>query len=292
MAALLGNGAIAVAKFVAAAVTNSAAMLAEAFHSVADTGNQALLLFGFAEARRPASVGHPFGRGKELYFWSLMVAVMLFVGGGVLAVRRGIDALAHPHEVSSYAVSFAVLAVAIAIEGASFSVAWRAFRRERGSRSLWRSIRATKDSAVLVVLMEDSAAMLGLVVAMVGLVLTRLTGAAVWDGIASIVIGLLLGAIAVVIAVESKSLLIGEAAGREERAAIRAAVLSHPAVETVRRLLTMQLGPHEILVNLEVELDGRLTAEEIEQAIQDIEASIRQVEPDAHSIFVEVAPGG
>ncbi len=292
MAALLGNAAIAIAKFVAAGITNSAAMLAEAFHSVADTGNQVLLLFGFAGARRPRSVRHPFGRSKELYFWSLMVAVMLFVGGGVLAVRRGLDALAHPHEVSSYTISFVVLTVAIVIEAAAFSVAWRAFSRERGSRSLWRSIRATKDSAVLVVLLEDSAAMLGLVVALVGLLLTRLTGVVIWDGIASITIGVLLGVIAVILAVETKSLLVGEAAGREERSAIRAAVLSHPAVETVQRLLTMQLGPHDILINLEVELHDQLTAEEIEQVIRDIEASIREVEPDARDIFVEVVPGG
>jgi cation diffusion facilitator family transporter len=287
IAALLGNSAIAIAKFIAALVTGSAGMLAEAFHSVADTGNQLLLLRGLAVSRRGRSVQHPFGRGKEVYFWSLMVAVMLFVGGGVLAVQRGIDALRHPHEVTNFVASFLVLGIAVILESLSFRIARREFNRERGSRRLWRSLRSTKDTSVLVVLFEDSAAIVGLVIAGTGLMLTILTGTALWDGVASILIGGLLGLVAVLLASETKELLVGEAATRADRSAIRGAVLSVGDVETVGRLLTMHLGPEEVLVNVEVGLQDGLTGEEVTAAVGRIESAIRGVVPEAGDIFVE-----
>lgn len=287
IAALLGNSAIAVAKFVAALVTGSAGMLAEAFHSVADTGNQLLLLRGMAVARKGRSVQHPFGRGKEVYFWSFMVAVMLFVGGGVLAVQRGIDALHHPHEVTNFMASFVVLGVAIVVEFLSFRVARREFNRERGSRQLWRSLRSTKDTSVLVVLLEDSAAMLGLIIAGTGLLLTIMTGRSMWDGIASILIGALLGLVAVLLASETKELLVGEAATRADRSAIRAAVLSVGDVKAVGRLLTMHLGPEEVLVNVEVDLQDGFTGGEATDVVRRIEGAIRSVLPEAGDIFVE-----
>jgi cation diffusion facilitator family transporter len=287
IAALLGNSAIAVAKFIAALVTGSAGMLAEAFHSVADTGNQLLLLRGLAVSRRGRSVQHPFGRGKEVYFWSFMVAVMLFVGGGVLAVQRGIDALRHPHEVTNFVASFLVLGIAVILESLSFRIARREFNRERGSRRLWRSLRSTKDTSVLVVLFEDSAAIVGLVIAGTGLMLTILTGTALWDGVASILIGGLLGLVAVLLASETKELLVGEAATRADRSAIRGAVLSVGDVETVGRLLTMHLGPEEVLVNVEVGLQDGLTGEEVTAAVGRIESAIRGVVPEAGDIFVE-----
>jgi cation diffusion facilitator family transporter len=287
IAALLGNSAIAVAKFIAALVTGSAGMLAEAFHSVADTGNQLLLLRGLAVSRRGRSVQHPFGRGKEVYFWSLMVAVMLFVGGGVLAVQRGIDALRHPHEVTNFVASFLVLGIAVILESLSFRIARREFNRERGSRRLWRSLRSTKDTSVLVVLFEDSAAIVGLVIAGTGLMLTILTGTALWDGVASILIGGLLGLVAVLLASETKELLVGEAATRADRSAIRGAVLSVGDVEAVGRLLTMHLGPEEVLVNVEVGLQDGLTGEEVTAAVGRIESAIRGVVPEAGDIFVE-----
>lgn len=288
VAALIGNSLIAVSKFVAAALTSSAAMLAEAFHSVADTGNQVLLLRGISVSQTAPTVRHPFGRGKEVYFWSLMVAVMLFVAGGVLAVQRGIDALQHPHEISSFAPNFIVLAAAIVIEGFSFRIALKQFNKVRGSRGIWRSIRESKDSALLVVLMEDSAAMLGLLFAVVGLAVAQATGNDLWDGVASIAIGILLGFVAFVLATETKQLLVGEAAVRRDRAALRMSVLSLPEVESVGRLLTMHMGPDEILVNLEVDLSDGLTSLEVEQTIDRIESEIRKVLPGAMNIFVEL----
>jgi cation diffusion facilitator family transporter len=287
IAALLGNTVIAIAKFFAALITGSAGMLAEAFHSVADTGNQLLLLRGLAVSRRGRSVEHPFGRGKEVYFWSFMVAVMLFVGGGALAVQRGIYALRHPHEVTNFVASFVVLAIAVVLESLSLRVARREFNRERGSRRLWRSLHSTKDTSVLVVLLEDSAAIIGLVIAGAGLMLTVLTDTAVWDGVASILIGILLGLVAVLLASETKELLVGEAATRADRSAIRAAVLSVGDVEAIGRLLTMHLGPQEVLVNVEVDLQGGLTGEEATAVVRQIEDAIRGVLPEAGDIFVE-----
>ena len=287
VAALLGNTAIAIAKFTAALITGSAGMLAEAFHSVADTGNQLLLLRGLAVSRRGRSVQHPFGRGKEVYFWSFMVAVMLFVGGGVLAVQRGVDALRHPHEVTNFVASFAVLGIAIIVESLSLRVARREFDRERGSRRLWRSLRSTKDASVLVVLLEDSAAITGLLIAGAGLLLTIITDTAIWDGVASILIGALLGLVAVLLASETKELLVGEAATRADRSAIRAAVLSVGAVEAVGRLLTMHLGPEDVLVNVEVDLQNGLSGEDATAVVRRIEDAIRGVLPEAGDIFVE-----
>jgi len=287
IAALAGNSAVAVAKFVVALLTGSVSMLAEAFHSVADTGNQVLLLRGLAVSHRGRSVEHPFGRGKEVYFWSFMVAVMLFVGGGVLAVQRGIHALQNPHEVTDYLSNFIVLGVAVVIESLSFRVALKHFNSERGSRGVWRSLRGTKDTAVLVVLLEDSAAVIGLLVAAAGLAISLVTGSVVWDGIASIVIGVLLGLVAVLLASETKELLVGEAADRSDRSAVRAAVLSVDAVEGIGRLLTMHMGPEQVLVNIEVDLRNDLTGEQVEAATREIETAIRDVLPEAGDIFVE-----
>ncbi len=288
LAAFFANLTIAVAKFVAAALTGSAAMLAEGFHSVADTGNQALLLYGMRAARRPADPEHPFGWGKESYFWSFMVAVMLFAGGAVLSFRRGIEALREPHEVESLTVAFVVLGVALVIEAASFTVAARQFARAKGTRSWWRAVRESKDAPIVVVLLEDSAAVTGLLIALVGTGLVAITGNIVFDGIASLLIGVLLAVVAVFLATETKALLIGEAASRADRALIRGSLLSMAEVESVGRLLTMQLGPHDILVNVEIDLRDGLSGDEVEQAIVRAEDLIRGVLPDVKNVFVEV----
>ena len=289
--ALAANSCIAVAKFAAAAVTGSAAMLAEAIHSVADSGNQGILLWGMTVSRRHGGSVHPFGRGKEVYFWSFMVAVMLFVGGAVFSVSHGVNALRHPHAVESFGLSVAVLVGALIFECFSFLVAIREFNRGRGSRSVWRSLRETKDAALLVILFEDSAAVAGLVVALAGVIASYLTGAPLWDALASIVIGLLLAGVALILAFETKALLIGEAAGRRDRATIRAMVLAHSNVEQVRRLLTMHLGPEEILVNLDVELVDDLSGQEVHQTVEDVEKAIRGALPAAKNIFVETTGG-
>ena len=287
LAALFANSLIAIAKFAAAAVTGSAAMAAEGIHSVADSSNQGMLLWGISASRRRGGDRYPFGRGKEIYFWSFMVAVMLFAGGAVYSVYRGATSLMNPHELDNIAVSVWVLAGSIAVESVSFAIAIREFNRARGTRSVWRSIRETKDAALLVVLLEDLAAMAGLVAALAGVSLSAITGDPVWDAVASLVIGALLAVVAALLAVETKALLVGEAAGRRDRAEIRASLLAHSNVVEVERLLTMHLGPEDILVNVDVRLADGLTGEEVTQTILDVERSIRDANPAARNIFVE-----
>jgi cation diffusion facilitator family transporter len=285
IAALIANALIALGKFVAFAITGSAAMLAEGFHSVADTGNQLFLLRGLAVSRYRPSVRYPFGRGKEVYFWSFMVAVMLFVGGAVLSFQEGLARLRHPEEIEGYTVSFVVLGLAMLFETPAFLLALRALNERRGSRGIWEHVRESKDTALLVILFEDSAALVGLAVATTALVIARLTGQPRWDGAASVMIAFLLVAVAFVLAFETKGLLVGEGASRRDRAAIRAAVLSVPEVAGLGRVLTMHLGPEEILVNLEVALDSGLSGEEV---LKRVEAAIRDAVPEATKIFVEI----
>jgi cation diffusion facilitator family transporter len=285
--ALTANALIAVTKFVAAGVSGSAAMLAEAVHSVADTGNQLFLLRGDAVSRYAANVTHPFGRGKAMYFWSFMVAVVLFVGGAVLSIFNGWQRIQHPdsHEGEGLVFSLVVLAVAGVFEiFIALVPAVRMFNKMRGTRSAWRMIKETKDSALVIVIFEDSAAVVGLVIAAAGLVLTDVTGSSFWDGMASILIGIVLGVVALVIAKEMSSLLIGESASRTDRTAIRVAILSVGDVHHVERLLTMQMSPHEILVTADVAFDEG--ADEV-PAIEMVEVSIREACPDASRIFIE-----
>jgi cation diffusion facilitator family transporter len=285
IAALIANALIALGKFVAFAITGSAAMLAEGFHSVADTGNQLFLLRGLAVSRYRPSVRYPFGRGKEVYFWSFMVAVMLFVGGAVLSFQEGLARLRHPEEIEGYTVSFVVLGLAMLFETPAFLLALRALNERRGSRGIWEHVRESKDTALLVILFEDSAALVGLAVATTALVVARLTGQPRWDGAASVVIAFLLVSVAFVLAFETKGLLVGEGASRRDRAAIRAAALSVPEVAGLGRVLTMHLGPEEILVNLEVAIDSGLGGDEV---LKRVEAAIRDAVPEATRIFVEI----
>ncbi len=290
--ALTANSLIAVFKFIAAAISGSAAMLAEAFHSLADTGNQLFLLRGTAASKFKPSVQFPFGRGKELYFWSFMVAVVLFVGGAVVAFMRGLDRIRNPEELESGLMfNLIVLGVAAGFEiFIAFVPAVREFNRRRGARKVWQAIRESKDPALIVVLFEDSAAVTGLAIAAAGLLIGDATGNPVWDGVASIAIGVLLTFTAWILAVETKGLLVGEAASRGARSAIRSATLSIPEVETVDRLLTMHLGPDEILVNMDVVVDRDLSGRQVEELVDSIEAKVREFVPEATRIFVEVGP--
>jgi cation diffusion facilitator family transporter len=288
--ALVANAFIAVTKFVAAGVSGSSAMLAEGIHSVADTGNQIFLLRGESASRFEANVRHPFGRGKELYFWSFMVAVFLFVGGGALSIYEGFRKLREggEHEPTGLIFSLIVLGVAAVFEVfIAFRPALAEFNRRRSGRSIVRSIREGKDPALMIVLFEDFAAVLGLVIAAAGLTLAYLTGNVVFDGAASIVIGVLLTAVAWVIAVEMKAMLVGEAATREDRAAIRAAAYGVEAVERVNKLLTMQLAAEQVLVNMEIVFDDGLTQDGLEQAIVAVESAVRAAVPSAGRVFIE-----
>lgn len=250
VAAFLANLGIAAAKFVGAVLTGSAAMLAEGIHSVADTANQGLLLVGERRARRGPTATHPFGHGPERYFWSFVVAVVLFTGGGLFALAEAADKLRHPHDVGSLGWAAAVLGVAAVMEGWSLRTAARASDRERDGRSWWRFVVDTKQADLPVVLLEDTGALLGLGFAGTGLALSAITGNARWDALGSLAIGVLLVAIALVLASEMKSLLVGEAASDANLEAVRSAVGGLPGVEQVLDLRTLQLAPDQTLVTL------------------------------------------
>ncbi len=287
--ALAANVAIAVLKFVAAALSGSTAMLAEGFHSLADSGNQLFLLRGAKASRYRPSVRYPFGQGKELYFWSFLVAVVLFVGGGIVAFMEGLDRVRHPHaEQTGITFNLIVLGISALFEaGIAFRPALREFNRRRGGRRVWRTIRETKDPTLLVVLFEDSVAVVGLSVAAVGLILAHTTGNSAWDGAASLVIGLLLGGTAWILAMETKGMLVGESASRAVRSSIRTAALSVDGVESVDRLLTMHLGPDEILVNMDLIADPGLSADDIERITDAVEREIAVLVPQATRVFIE-----
>jgi len=265
-------------------------MLSEGIHSLADSGNQLFLLRGHAVSRHDASVQHPYGHGKEMYFWSFMVAVFLFVGGSALSVATGVNRIRSPHEHGDEGLWFSlgVLAVAALFEGfIAFRPALKQFNQQRAGRTIGKTIKESKDPSLLVVLFEDSAAIVGLFIAAAGLIAAELTGNGLWDGVASVLIGVLLGGVAWILAIEMKSLLIGESATREERAKIRAAVLSVGEVRAVDRLLTMQLAPNEILVTMDLDFDEGIAGDDIEHAIVEIEKNITEAVPSATRIFVE-----
>jgi cation diffusion facilitator family transporter len=294
-AALIGNGLISITKFVAASITGSAAMFAEGIHSVVDTGNQVLLLHGIKRSEKPASPRFPFGHGKEIYFWSFVVAILIFALGAGISMYEGIHRTLHPEEISRPMVNYIVLGAAMIFEGVAWWFAWREFRKQMGTRGVMESVRASKDPTTFVVLFEDSAAMLGLVLAAVGLTLSQVLAMPVFDGIASISIGLILGITAVMLAIRTKSLLIGEAADPAlvEDVTGRADVLE--AVETVNEVLTLHMGPHYVLLNISVDFKDSLDAGAIEQSIDRLTRDIRAAHPDIKRVFIEAearAPKG
>ena len=286
-AAFLANLGIAVAKFAAFLITGAASMLAEAIHSLADTGNQGLLILGGARAKQQATPEHPFGFGRERYFWAFVVAMVLFALGSVFAIHQGIDKLRHPHEVASPAVAIAILALAIALESWSFRTAIVAAESLRGGKSWWSFIRHSKSPELPVVLLEDLGALLGLMIALVGVTLAAVLGDPRFDAIGSIAIGALLGVIAAVLAVEMKSLLIGESAAREIRDAIQRSIERSPAVRNLIHMRTLHLGPDELLVAVKVEFDAGLDLPGLTSAINDLESAIRRQTPIARVIYVE-----
>jgi len=286
-AAFFANLGIAGAKFTAFLITGAASMLAEAVHSLADTGNQGLLILGAARAKRKATLEHPFGFGRERYFWAFVVAMVLFSLGSVFAIHEGIDKLRHPHEVVSPAVAVCVLVLAIALEGWSFRTAVVAAQPARGNKSWWSFIRLSKSPELPVVLLEDLGALLGLVIALASVTLAAVFGDPRFDAIGSIGIGALLGVIAIVLAVEMKSLLIGESAAKEVRGAIQSTIEESPTVRRLIHMRTLHLGPDELLVAAKVEFDAGLDIAGLASAIDDLESAIRQQTPIARVIYVE-----
>lgn len=286
LAAFSANLGIAVAKFVAFAFTGAASLLAEAIHSVADTANQAFLLLGGRRARHAPTPEHPFGFGAERYFWSFVVALVIFSVGSLFALAEGIDKLVHPHSIESPAWAVGTLLLAAVLEGFSLRTARREALTIRRTATWWSFVRRTKVPELPVVLLEDTGALIGLGCALVGTVLAAVTGNARFDAAGSVAIGLLLGVIAVVLAVEMKSLLIGEAADPEQEAAVRAAIADGPEVGAVIHLRTLHLGPDEVLVGMKLHFECENVAE-LARMIDVVEARVRAAVPEATVIYVE-----
>ena len=286
-AAITGNLVIAVSKFVAAVFTGSSAMLSEGIHSLVDTGNGGLLLFGIKQSKKPPDEMHPFGYGKELYFWTLIVAIFIFAVGGGMSVYEGILHLVHPRSVENLLWNYAVLGLATLFEGISLTVAYREFKVMQGQRGIWEAIHASKDPTVFTVLFEDSAALLGLLVAFLGVFLGQQFDNPYFDGCASIIIGVILATVATLLAYESRELLIGEGVSPRVLKEICALVSEDATVEKVMRPLTMHFGPHEILLNIEIQFQRRLPAVELAAAVNRLEQRIRNQHPDITRIFIE-----
>jgi cation diffusion facilitator family transporter len=287
IAAIAGNLAIATTKFIAAAFTGSSAMLSEAIHSVVDTGNGGLLLLGARQSRKPPDALHPFGHGKEIYFWSLVVAVLIFALGGGMSVYEGIVHLKQPHHIENPTWNYIVLGFALIFESVSFYFAYKAFRTEKGKQSVMQTIVASKDPTTFTVLFEDTAALLGLLVALIGIFLADLFQNPYLDGVASIIIGLILGTVAVVLAYESRSLLIGEGVSKETMERISSIVLSDPAVSEIKQALTLHFAPTDVLLTMNLRFQKEFTASEVADVIARLEEKIRAQYPEINHIFIE-----
>ena len=286
-AALIGNFLIAITKFTAAAMTSSSAMMSEGIHSMVDTGNQMLLLYGLKRSERPADKEFPFGHGKELYFWSFIVAILIFALGAGVSIYEGIRHVLHPTPIESPHVNYIVLSLAMLFEGGAWVFALKTFSEHKGRKGYIRAVQEGKDPTLFVVLFEDSAAMAGLVVAFLGVSLTQMTGIVYFDGAASIFIGLILGATAIWLAYETQGLLIGESANPEVVNRIRELAESAPEIQHVNEVLTMHMGPQFILVNLSVEFVDSATADQIEAAIAKLDRGLKESLPRVKRVFVE-----
>lgn len=286
-AALLGNAVIAVSKFFGASMTGSSAMLSEGVHSLVDTGNQGLMLLGLSRAKKSPDKSHPFGYGMEIYFWSFMVAVLIFSLGSGISIYEGIHALSDPQPIKDPIWNYAILSIGILFEGWAWSVAYREFKKGIGQRSLWTAIRRSKDPTIFTVLLEDTAALTGLVVAIVGIYLSDALNMPFLDGVASIIIGCILAMVAVILSIECKGLLIGEAASRETLDNIEKIIESEKTVLSLNELLSMHLGPQDILITMSVDFIDGLKAEAVEQIISDLEKQIKSAHPFIKRLFIE-----
>jgi cation diffusion facilitator family transporter len=286
-AALAGNTGIAATKFTAAWWTGSSAMLSEAIHSLVDTGNQLLLLYGLRRSTRPATLEHPFGFGLELYFWTFVVAILIFGLGAGVSILEGVDKIRNPHLVETPWVNYAVLAASAVFEGATWLIALRAFRQQSKNTDVLEAVQLSKDPTIFTVLIEDSAALAGLSIAATGLAGAQALGSPWLDGVASVLIGLLLAGTATFLARECKGLLMGEAADPATRAGLRRIAASHSAVFAVNEVLTMHFGPVDVLAVLSLDFENALTADEVEIAVSGIEQQIKREYPVIRRIFVE-----
>jgi cation diffusion facilitator family transporter len=286
-AAIGANLAIAITKFIAAVITGSSAMTSEGIHSLVDTGNEFLLLLGVRASQKPADDSHPFGYGQELYFWTFIVAILIFAVGGGMSIYEGVTHLISPSPLENPLWNYIVLGTAILFEGTSWTIAFKQFLPSKGNQPFVQAIRRSKDPTIFTVLFEDSAAILGLIVALCGVFFGHILNNPYLDGIASIVIGLILAVVAVLLAYESKGLLVGESADTATVNDIRSLAKSDPAVQDVMRVMTLHFGPQDVLLNLEIQFVKQLSSEEVAAAVDRLEAGIRQRHPEVRQIFVE-----
>lgn len=287
LAALAGNAAIAVTKFAAALFTGSSAMLSEAIHSLVDTGNQALLLYGMKRSARPADDRHPFGYGREIYFWAFVVAILLFAIGAGVSFYEGFHKFRHPEPISNVFVNYVVLGLALAFEAAAWFVAFKEFNTTRGKRGYFEAIQVSKDPSIFTVLLEDTAAVFGIVIAFLGIFLGQLLDVPELDGLASMGIGCILAGAAIVLAYETKGLLIGEGADPDLVGGLRRVLASQQGIQRVNEVLTLHQGPQDVLVNISVDFEDGLTSDQVETIISELEARLRNGYPTVSRVFIE-----
>lgn len=287
-AALVGNGLIAVTKFIAASITGSSAMLSEAVHSVVDTGNQGLLLYGIKRSQRPPDKRHPFGYGAEVYFWSFVVAILIFGLGAGISMYEGINKLLNPHPIGSATINYIVLGLAMIFEGVAWTIAYKEFGKVRGNFGLMEAVRKSKDPTLFTVLFEDTAAMLGLIIAAIGIFLADQYDVVWADGAASVAIGLVLAGTAAVLAYETKGLLIGEAASPSLVEGVRMIVGHEQSILAINELRTMHLAPNEILLALSIDFQDSISAGQVEETIYRLEQQLKSKYPDIRRLFIEV----
>jgi len=287
IAALLGNSLIAATKFAASAYTGSSAMLSEGIHSLVDSSNQGLLLYGMKRASQPADDNYPFGYTREIYFWAFVVAVMIFGVGAGAAIYEGVVKLRNPTPIENAYVNYIVLGAAFVFEAAAWRVAFREFKRRKGSLGYFEAVRGSKDPTVFTVLFEDTAAMLGIIVAFGGIWLGQVTGAVWLDGAASVVIGAILAVTAALLAYECKGLLVGESAAKTVVESLRVLARDHSDDATLNELLTMQLGPEDVLVTMSLDFASGLSADDVERLVSELENKIKTAHPEVTRVFIE-----
>ena len=286
-AALAGNGLIAISKFWAAAYTGSSAMFSEAIHSVVDTGNQFLLLYGLKRSKRPADKTHPFGYGMEVYFWSFVVAILIFGLGAGISINEGIAKINNPVPINDAFINYIVIGFSVVFEAAAFSFAYIEFRKSKGSQNWLKAIRASKDPALFTVLFEDCAALIGLIIAGIAIYLGEVLGMPVLDGVASIAIGLILAITASCLAFECKGLLMGESASEAVLTGIKEIIEEESHVLHINEILTMHLGPRDILLNLSLDFKDSLSSSNVETTITKLEVGIKEKFPEIKRVFIE-----
>ncbi len=286
-AALVGNALIAITKFIASIMTGSSAMMSEGVHSLVDTGNQILLLFGLKQAQKPPDAQYPFGHGKEIYFWSFVVAILIFALGAGISIYEGLRHMAHPEPITNPLINYIVLSLAIVFEGGALYFAIHEFTKVKGRLSILEAVQRGKDPSLFVVLFEDSAAMLGLFVALIGITLAQVTGQLWWDGLASVVIGFILAGTAIWLAYETKSLLIGESADQETVAAIKKLASAQDGINHVNEVLTLHMGPDFILVTITIDFSDHMATGSIEKVIHNLDRAIKKAHPQVKRVFIE-----